>query len=137
MRAGLVWGLNPPFGGLSPCPGQVAYALRTRAPVAGGSIAGAPLPLDLHVLGLSLAFILSQDQTLRCMTFLFCIFRAPGGGSRRVSAPGPGFALLVGFASLPVCQCACAVFLSCSALRRVGSAKLALFGLRRKAFLFA
>ena len=24
------------------------------------------LPLDLHVLGLSLAFILSQDQTLRC-----------------------------------------------------------------------
>ena len=24
-------------------------------------------PLDLHVLGLSLAFILSQDQTLRCM----------------------------------------------------------------------
>ena len=25
-----------------------------------------PLPLDLHVLGLSLAFILSQDQTLRC-----------------------------------------------------------------------
>ena len=25
------------------------------------------LPLDLHVLGLSLAFILSQDQTLRCM----------------------------------------------------------------------
>ena len=27
------------------------------------------VPLDLHVLGLSLAFILSQDQTLRC-TFL-------------------------------------------------------------------
>ena len=25
------------------------------------------LPLDLHVLSLSLAFILSQDQTLRCM----------------------------------------------------------------------
>ena len=25
------------------------------------------LPLDLHVLGLSLAFILSQDQTLRCI----------------------------------------------------------------------
>ena len=25
-----------------------------------------PLPLDLHVLSLSLAFILSQDQTLRC-----------------------------------------------------------------------
>src|SRR5690554_4450676 len=27
------------------------------------------LPLDLHVLGLSLAFILSQDQTLRCKLF--------------------------------------------------------------------
>ncbi len=78
MRAGLLRGINPPFGGLSPCPGQVAYALRTRAPVAGGHIAAAPLPLDLHVLGLSLAFILSQDQTLRCMTFFcFCIFRAP------------------------------------------------------------
>ena len=31
------------------------------------------LPLDLHVLGLSLAFILSQDQTLRC-NYLFFIF---------------------------------------------------------------
>ena len=28
------------------------------------------LPLDLHVLGLSLAFILSQDQTLRCIFFI-------------------------------------------------------------------
>ena len=27
------------------------------------------LPLDLHVLGLSLAFILSQDQTLLCIFF--------------------------------------------------------------------
>ena len=40
--------------------------LLTRAPVAGRSIAAPPLPLDLHVLSLSLAFILSQDQTLRC-----------------------------------------------------------------------
>ena len=31
-----------------------------------------PLPLDLHVLSLSLAFILSQDQTLRCC--LSCLF---------------------------------------------------------------
>lgn len=30
------------------------------------------LPLDLHVLGLSLAFILSQDQTLRCIKII-CI----------------------------------------------------------------
>ena len=42
------------------------------------------LPLDLHVLGLSLAFILSQDQTLRCMT-LFCLF-FPG---RRFASGGP------------------------------------------------
>ena len=30
-----------------------------------------PLPLDLHVLSLSLAFILSQDQTLRCWLSFF------------------------------------------------------------------
>ena len=34
------------------------YALRTRPPVIPKD------PLDLHVLGLPLAFILSQDQTL-------------------------------------------------------------------------
>ena len=28
-----------------------------------------PLPLDLHVLSLPLAFILSQDQTLHCIYF--------------------------------------------------------------------
>ena len=45
--------------------------LLTRAPVAGGRVAAPPLPLDLHVLSLSLAFILSQDQTLRC--WLSCL----------------------------------------------------------------
>ena len=99
MEARLVWGINPPFGGLSPCPGQVAYALRTRAPVAVGHIAMATLPLDLHVLGLSLAFILSQDQTLRCMTLFICIFRAPGGGSRR-SPPRAGLSLALLFVRL-------------------------------------
>ena len=29
-----------------------------------------PLPLDLHVLSLPLAFILSQDQTLHCICFI-------------------------------------------------------------------
>ena len=48
--------------------------LLTRAPVAGKGIATSPLPLDLHVLGLSLAFILSQDQTLRCIFFLFLYY---------------------------------------------------------------
>jgi hypothetical protein len=59
----ILWGINPPFDGLSPCKGQVAYALLTRAPVSDI----ATLPLDLHVLSLPLAFILSQDQTLRCI----------------------------------------------------------------------
>ena len=62
-------GVNPPFGGLSRSRGKVAYALLTRAPVVSG--ASSLLPLDLHVLGLSLAFILSQDQTLRCMNCSF------------------------------------------------------------------
>ena len=42
----------------------VAYALRTRPPLSSSPKAG--IPYDLHVLGLPLAFILSQDQTLRC-----------------------------------------------------------------------
>ena len=63
-RIKVLWGVNPRFHGLYPGIRQVAYALLTRAPVAGKGIATSPLPLDLHVLGLSLAFILSQDQTL-------------------------------------------------------------------------
>ena len=64
-------GIRPDFSGLFPCRGQIAYVLLTRAPVAGGCIATSPLPLDLHVLSLSLAFILSQDQTLRCCILFF------------------------------------------------------------------
>ncbi len=64
-------GIRRNFFRLSPCCGQVPYVLLTRAPVAGGSIAAPPLPLDLHVLSLSLAFILSQDQTLRCCLSIF------------------------------------------------------------------
>jgi hypothetical protein len=60
----MLWGVNPRFHGLSPCIRQVAYALRTRAPLA--TRPKPVLPLDLHVLSLPLAFILSQDQTLRC-----------------------------------------------------------------------
>ena len=66
----IVWGISPDFSGLSPCYRWIAYVLLTRAPVAGKGIATSPLPLDLHVLGLSLAFILSQDQTLRCIFFI-------------------------------------------------------------------
>ena len=42
------------------------YVFRTRLPVASIRIATDLLPLDLHVLSLPLAFILSQDQTLHC-----------------------------------------------------------------------
>ena len=66
MHPRYLWGIRPSFPGLSPCPGQVAYVLLTSAPVAAKGIATLALPLDLHVLSLSLAFILSQDQTLRC-----------------------------------------------------------------------
>ena len=38
------------------------------------------LPLDLHVLGLPLAFILSQDQTLHCIQIILA-------GARRRVAP--------------------------------------------------
>ena len=66
MRFRITWSINPTFAGLFPDYGQIAHLLRTRAPVADIRIATNSLPLDLHVLGLSLAFILSQDQTLRC-----------------------------------------------------------------------
>ncbi len=67
-------GIRRNFFRLSPCCGQVPYVLLTRAPVAGGSASTSPLPLDLHVLSLSLAFILSQDQTLRCCLSTFFSF---------------------------------------------------------------
>ena len=66
-----LWGISPHFYGLYPCRGQVAYVLLTSAPVADRRIATPSLPLDLHVLSLSLAFILSQDQTLRCCILFF------------------------------------------------------------------
>ena len=69
----ILWGISPDFSGLSPCYRWIAYVLLTRAPVADRGIATSSLPLDLHVLGLSLAFILSQDQTLRCIFFFFFI----------------------------------------------------------------
>ena len=69
----ILWGISPDFSGLSPCYRWIAYVLLTRAPVADKGIATSSLPLDLHVLGLSLAFILSQDQTLRCILFFFFI----------------------------------------------------------------
>ena len=70
--------------------------LLTSAPVAANSIATIALPLDLHVLSLSLAFILSQDQTLRCV-YLSCSFLCEKGhpnGER----PAPLLKRLIGYA---------------------------------------
>ena len=67
------WSIRPSFPGLSSCHRHVAHALRTLAPVAVISIATYTLPLDLHVLSLPLAFILSQDQTLHCIYFYKCL----------------------------------------------------------------
>ena len=67
------WGISRRFHRLSPRNGQVAHALRTLAPVAirTSTNLSPMLPLDLHVLSLPLAFILSQDQTLHCIIFIF------------------------------------------------------------------
>ena len=68
MQPLLLWGITRRFHRLSPGLGQVAHVLRTLPPVAARSIATPALPLDLHVLSLPLAFILSQDQTLLCIS---------------------------------------------------------------------
>ena len=52
---------------------HTCYSPVRRSP-ADESKLSSPLPLDLHVLSLSLAFILSQDQTLRCCLSLFLFF---------------------------------------------------------------
>ena len=65
----ILWGISRRFHRLFPRNGQVAHALRTLAPVAIKTLTNLRLmlPLDLHVLSLPLAFILSQDQTLHCI----------------------------------------------------------------------
>ena len=63
----MLWGISRRFHRLYPGDGHVAHALRTLSPVAASRIATTALPLDLHVLSLPLAFILSQDQTLLCI----------------------------------------------------------------------
>ena len=83
MRNRGVRGIRPRFRGLSPCGGQVAYVLLTSAPVAARRVATPAMPLDLHVFSLSLAFILSQDQTLRCCILVFSSL------STRNRAPSP------------------------------------------------
>ena len=59
----MLWRVNLSFPRLCSSIRQIVYVLLTRAPLVSGI--ATLLPFDLHVLGLPLAFILSQDQTLR------------------------------------------------------------------------
>ena len=79
MRSYIVWGVRRRFHRLSPGHGHVAHALRTLAPVAAKCITTSALPLDLHVLSLPLAFILSQDQTLLCIYTYITLSPIPTG----------------------------------------------------------
>ena len=141
-----VWGIRRDFSRLSPWDGWVAYVLLTRAPVADSGIATASLPLDLHVLGLSLAFILSQDQTLRCCIYLSlflalssaCIPRAaPSDSLVRLSPLSssiycgslPGFFLDVDSESYPCVRLPCLSSLSSSALPIVSMSMIFSFSL--------
>ena len=84
MPPGVVWGISPNFSRLSPCRRQVAYALRTRAPVAARVLLLRAAPrLACVKPALPLAFILSQDQTLHCKNCLLLPLTR-----LRVSAPG-------------------------------------------------
>ena len=65
-----IWGISGDFSPLYPCYGQVAYALRTRAPVAARVLLPRAAP-RLACVKLPLAFILSQDQTLHCKNCFF------------------------------------------------------------------
>ena len=63
--------------------------LRTRAPLSLG--ASSQIPSDLHVLGLPLAFILSQDQTLRkCLIAATALRQAQGPVAAHLVQPATG-----------------------------------------------
>ena len=62
------WGINPPFGGLSPTAGHVTHVLLTRAPLGILKASFMNSPYNLHVLNTPPAFVLSQNQTLRKKT---------------------------------------------------------------------
>ena len=98
MYAGLARvspGCPPDRGRLHTC-----YSPVRRSPP-GKAEASPALPLDLHVLSLPLAFILSQDQTLRCyILYIFFASVCPASrfqfstGSTETSISLPCFTLL-------------------------------------------
>ena len=64
-----IWGISQRFHWLFPSLGQVTYVLLTRPPLSVSI--NQDFPFDLHALGTPLAFILSQDQTLRVCSCSF------------------------------------------------------------------
>ena len=62
-RGSKLFGISTGFPELSRSAGQVAHVLLTRPPLNQREQA-LLVPLDLHVLGMPPAFVLSQDQTL-------------------------------------------------------------------------
>ena len=86
MRSDVLLGVRRRFHRLSPGHGHVAHALRTLAPVAARCIATSAMPLDLHVLSLPLAFILSQDQTLLCIFLYFLVYPDTLSISKEINA---------------------------------------------------
>ena len=70
------------------------------------------LPSDLHVLGLPLAFILSQDQTLRCSIVVLLVFssesRVPPSRDRNAPAHGRSWFFFLILAGIPYKGCLCA-----------------------------
>ena len=124
---------------------HTCYSPVRRSP-AGESKLPPPLPLDLHVLSLSLAFILSQDQTLRCCYVVSFFFQkdscrhAPGQRSGRLyPARHPLFDSsdqeLTGV-SVPLfvtlCSCTSLAFVYCNTFNVLSSLTPAPGGPRRK-----
>ena len=71
MRSLYLSGFSTRFQALSRAHGQVTYVLLTRSPLTLGKASFPFGPFDLHVLGMPPAFILSQDQTLHCLSVSF------------------------------------------------------------------
>ena len=78
MPSPFTCGISNPFGLLSPALGQVAHVLRDRSPL------GIATPFDLHFLGTSQAFVLSQDQTLHEWLFELAVLRSNSRYPQRV-----------------------------------------------------
>ena len=103
MRYGVLVGVST---GYPPVAGRLhtRYAPVRRSPAAHCC---APLPLDLHVLGLPLAFILSQDQTLHCKNCLYLLLPLTRLVSPAAASPQPSdtryliFPILFNVLSLP------------------------------------